>query len=306
MHTPYIGSGPYCYSNSFAMLMGEHAPSTAVIETLTGGPFGMQLLAGKLPFFDPYGWDPSEGFDNVLTSLGWTSEVSSRGTADEALARLRAAVANGPVWVGPVEMGHLHHQPGMTGAIGADHYVVVLGVDDDTVLMHDPQGYPYATLPLADFMTAWAKESVAYGEPYTLRTGFERVAEVGDLDALRAGLKTATSWLHLREDVVVPPGTLGNGEAAEALAAMWEAGPGDDLRGHLAHFAVRVGARRLDDAATCLARLDLGDASAIMREQARLVGALQYPVVRNDDAAVARGLRALAPTYDRLRAVLSS
>ncbi|GIG66646.1 hypothetical protein [Phytomonospora endophytica] len=306
MHIPYVGSGPYCYSNSFAMLMGEHAPSTAVIETLTGGPFGMQLLAGRLPFFDPFGWDPSEGFDNVLTSLGWTSEVSSRGTADEALERLRAAVANGPVWVGPVEMGHLHHQPGMTGAIGADHYVVVLGVDDDTVLMHDPQGYPYATLPLADFMTAWAKESVAYGEPYTLRTGFERVGEVADLDALRAGLKTATSWLHLRDDVVVPPGTVGNGEAAEGLAALWEAGPDDGLRGHLAHFAVRVGARRLDDAATCLARLDLDDASAILREQARLVGALQYPVVMNDDATVARGLRELAPTYDRLRAVLSS
>ena len=53
MHIPYVGSGSYCYSNSFAMLLGEHAPSTAVIETLTGGPFGMQLLAGKLPFFDP-------------------------------------------------------------------------------------------------------------------------------------------------------------------------------------------------------------------------------------------------------------
>ena len=306
MHTPYVGSGPYCYANSFAMLMGESAPSTAVIETLSGGPFGMQLLAGKLPFFDPYGWDPSEGFDNILAATGWTSEVTTGGTADEALARLREAVATGPVWIGPVEMGHLHHQPDMTGPIGADHYVVVLAVDDAEVLMHDPQGFPYATLPIADFMTAWAKETVAYGEPYTLRTGFERVAEVGEVEALHAGLKTASSWLHLRDDVDVPPGTLGNGEAAEGLAALWEAGPDDGLRAHLAYFAVRVGARRLDDAATCLARLDLGEASAIMREQARRVGALQHPVVKRDDAAVARGLRELAPTYDRLREALSS
>ncbi|MEV0649536.1 hypothetical protein AB0I28_30195 [Phytomonospora sp. NPDC050363] len=306
MHIPYVGSGPYCYSNSFAMLMGEHAPPTAVIETLTGGPFGMQLLAGKLPFFDPYGWDPSEGFDNVLSSLGWTSTVTSGGEAADALARLREAVAKGPVWVGPVEMGHLHHQPGMTGPIGADHYVVVLAVDDDTVLMHDPQGFPYATLPLADFMTAWAKETVAYGDPYTLRTDFARLGEVGEVEALRAGLATATSWLHLRDDVPVPPGTLGNGEAAEALAVVWAAGPDEGLRGHLEHFAIRVGARRLDDAATCLARLDLAEASSILREQARLVGALQYPAVKRDDDAVAAGLRELAPTYDRLRAVLSS
>ena len=35
-HIPYVGSGPYCYANSFAMLLGERAPSTAVIEVATG------------------------------------------------------------------------------------------------------------------------------------------------------------------------------------------------------------------------------------------------------------------------------
>ncbi len=301
---PYIGSGPYCYANSFAMIMGEHAPSTAVIETLSGGPFGMQLIGGTLPFFDPYGWDPSLGFDNALASLGWTSAVSSGGDATEAEARLRAAVADGPVWIGPVEMGYLAHQPEMRGPIEADHYVVVLEVGPDQVIMHDPHGFPYATLPLIDFLQAWQAETIAYGEPFTMRSGFRRIAEVTEVDALRAGVAAATDWLELDPSRTVPPGTLGNAAAAEALADLWAAGPTDGLRGHLAYFAVRVGARRLDDAATCLARIGLDDASLVLRDQARRVGALQYPVVKQDDATVVRGLRELAPTYDRLRAAL--
>jgi hypothetical protein len=303
---PYIGSGPYCYSNSFAMIMGEHAPSTAVIETLSGGPFGMQLVGGTMPFFDPYGWDPALGFDNVLSSLGWTSTTSSGGDPKEAEERLRAAVAEGPVWVGPVEMGYLAHQPDMRGPIEADHYVVVLEVGSDVVTMHDPHGFPYATLPVADFMKAWQAETINYGEPFTLRSGFRRVAEVSELDALRAGVAAATSWLELDPARTVPPGTLGNGAAAEALADLWAAGPTGGLWGHLAYFGIRVGARRLDDAATCLARIGLDEASLVLRDQARRVGALQYPVVHRDDEAVVRGLRELAPTYDRLRAALSA
>ena len=75
-HVPYVGNGPYCYANSFAMVMGEHAPSTAVIEVTTGGPFGMQIVGGTMPFFDAYGWDPEQGFDAALEAVGWTSEVT--------------------------------------------------------------------------------------------------------------------------------------------------------------------------------------------------------------------------------------
>jgi hypothetical protein len=201
-------------------------------------------------------------------------------------------------------MGHLAHQPDMRGPIGADHYVVVLEVSHDMVTMHDPHGFPYATLPLADFLTAWQAETIDYGDPFTLRSGFRRIAEVTELEALRAGVAAATSWLELDPARAVPPGTLGNGAAAEGLADLWAAGPEDGLWGHLTYFGIRVGARRLDDAATCLARIGLDDASLVLRDQARLVGALQYPMVQRDDATVVRLLHELAPTYDRLRAAL--
>lgn len=301
---PYTGSGPYCYANSFAMMFGDSAPSTSVIEFATASPFGMQLIGGTLPFFDPYSWDPEAGFDGALAALGWTSEVAKGGDEREALTRLRAALEDGPVWAGPVEMGHLRHQPGMNGPIGADHYVVVLGIDEERVMMHDPQGYPYASLPVDDFMNAWRGSTLSYGEPYTMRTRFQQVAAVSDLDVIRASIPAAIQWLSMRSDRNMPPDSLGNGEAAERLAELVENGCDKELRGHLIHFAVRVGTRRLLDAATCLALAGYAEAARIADEQARLVGSTQHALVVGDNIAAAAALRALAPTYDKLLAAL--
>lgn len=303
-HLPYIGSGPYCYANSFAMMFGEHAPSTAVIEFATGSPFGMQMLGGALPLFDPHGWNPDAGFDGALAALGWRSDRSCGGSAGEAQERLHDALAHGPAWIGPVEMGYFRHQPGMTGPIQADHYVVALAIEDGCVLMHDPQGFPYATLPLADFMAAWAADTVDYGAPYTLRTGFTRVSAVSETEAIRAALPAAARWLAMDPQRPVPAGTLGNADAAEALADRLLDGCDDALRMHLIHFAVRVGARRASDAAACLARAGCPQAAAVAAEQARYIGALQHPLVTRRDASAAQCLRRLAPTYSRLLAAL--
>ncbi|CDZ32937.1 RADC family protein [Neorhizobium galegae bv. officinalis] len=297
---PYVGSGPYCYTNSFAMMLGADAPSTAVIEFATSSPFGMQLLGGTLPFFDPYGWTPEAGFDAALDAMGWTSAVTKSNSEEDALAQLKLALSDGPVWVGPVEMGHLRHQPGMSGPIAADHYLVVLSVDDEGVRMHDPQGYPFSTLPLDDFLTAWRAESIDYGDPYTMRTDFRRVRVVQEDDVIRASLPAALRWLSMKHPQHVLEGTVGNDEAAHRLARMIEGGCSDDLRGHLIYFAVRVGARRLADAAACLARIDEADAAGIASEQALLIGSLQFPLVVGRDAEAAAILRKLAPTYPRL------
>src|SRR5690606_33015459 len=102
--TAYTGSGPYCYTPSLTMVIGPDAPPPAVVETLTGSPFGAQLVAGALPFFDPSGWDPEIGLATAVDLLGWTCERSAGGSARAALDRLRAACAHGPVLAGPVDM----------------------------------------------------------------------------------------------------------------------------------------------------------------------------------------------------------
>ena len=303
-HLAYVGNGPYCYANSFAMLLGEQSPSTAVIEVATGGPFGMQLIGDRLVFFDAYGWNPEMGFDQALNAFGWTSTINKGGDAHGALARLTAAATTGPVWVGPVEMGHLRHQPEMAGPIGADHYVVVLDVDDERVLIHDPQGYPYAEVPINDFMTAWRADTVNYGDPYTMRTDFVKVADISDADAIRSIIPSAIEWLSTRTDPEMPPGSLGNGEAAERVADMIDAGAGGGLREHLIYFAIRVGARRLSDTADCLTLAGYTEAAAIAATQARLVGSMQHSMVTGNFSTAATALRQLAPTYSQLRAAL--
>ncbi|SEK69605.1 hypothetical protein SAMN05660976_01018 [Nonomuraea pusilla] len=307
MSVTYVGSGPYCYANSLAMILGGEAPPPAVIEVLTGSPYGMQLIGGRLPLFDPFGWDPEIGLDAAIGLLGWECERADGGTAEEALDRLRRACQDGPVLVGPLELGLLTYQPGSGQAVGADHYVVVLEAGDDTVLVHDPQGHPYATLPAGDFAQAWRGELIPYlRRPFRMRHRFTRSARVSQEEALRRSLPAGVAWLAGRADVEVPPGTLGQAEAAERTAALVEEGLDPDVRALWQAFAVRVGARRLNDLAACLSSLGLDAGASVAAEQARVVGGLQGPLVSGDDPALAAGLRRLAPTYERLRDVLAS
>ncbi|MEU7894823.1 hypothetical protein AB0B45_18420 [Nonomuraea sp. NPDC049152] len=304
IHIPYLGSGPYCYSHSLAMMMGAGAPEPAVIETVTGSPFGMQLVGGTLPFFDPYGWTPETGVEDALTALGWTADTLSGGDASRALDRLASLLEAGPVMVGPIEMGHLRYQPGKTGPIGADHYLIAVGVEGDHITVHDPQGYPYAQLPLTDFVDAWRADTIEYGQPYTMRTGFTRVTDISTAAAIIAALPRAITWLTADPDPSMPPASLANGEAALALADRLDARD-EELREHLIHFAVRVGARRLADAATCLLRVGCATPAATLSRQARLVGALQHPLATGDTRTAAQILRVLAPTYDTVRTDLA-
>ncbi|MFI8266633.1 hypothetical protein [Streptomyces sp. NPDC085665] len=303
----YIGSGPYCYANSLAMMLGGHSPSTAVIETLTGSPFGAQLIGGSLPLFDPYGWHPEAGLDAAIDLLGWSCTRSEGGTPGEALERLRTACARGPALVGPVDMGLLLYQPGTPHADGGDHYVVVLSAGPDHVELHDPHGHPYATLPIRAFLAAWEARTVSYIDaPFVLRTGFVRHRPVAALDALRRSLPGADRWLAGRDDLPMPAGSLGGSAAVEALADIVAQGTPPGIRTLLTAFGVRVGARRLSDAASCLEEIGLPDAASVARHQARILGGLQYPLVHGDDQTAAAQLRLLAPGYAQLRSALDS
>jgi hypothetical protein len=310
MTVRYIGSGPYCYANSLAMVLGPAAPSPAMIEVLTGSPFGAELIGGTTPLFNPLGWDPGIGLDAAIELLGWTCIRTSAGSEAEAAALLREARESRPLLAGPLEFGLLSYQPGSGTAIGSDHYVVVTGTENDMVRLHDPHGHPYATLPVADFIAAWravpAAESIGYAaEPFTAWTGFRRIGDTDPAAALRRALPAAARWLGGEMKRSVPPGSLGGAAALERLAEIAEAGLEPWQHDHLAWFAIRVGARRLADAAACLEFAGQDKAAAIAGEQARVIGSLQHPLVTGDRAGVARLLRELAPMYAQLQASLS-
>ncbi|MFC3995780.1 hypothetical protein ACFOVU_07630 [Nocardiopsis sediminis] len=255
----------------------------------------MQTVDG-IPFFDTPGWDPEIGIDEALDALGWTAFKVQCGGEENALGTLRSALRSGPVMVGPVEMGHLRHQPGMSGPIGADHYLVVLDFDRDGVTAHDPQGYPYARIAIADLLAAW-RAPLSYGAPFTMRSSLRRVRAVADGDALAVALARAKARLDA--------GGRSSERAAAGLASTVAAGCPSDLRGHLIHFAVRVGARRRADAAACLQRAGRPGPAEVLTEQARLIGSLQRPLVTGEDETAATALRELAETFARLRDTLT-
>jgi hypothetical protein len=176
------------------MVLGPAAPSPSAIEVLTGSPFGIELLAGRLPFFGPYGWDPDRGLDDAIALLGWTCQCQGADDDGQALAMLRDAVKAGPVLAGPMEVGLLRHQPEMTGPIGSDRFVCVLEADDKLIRFHDPQGFPYATLPARDFLAAWRADTIPYQTtPYTMRSDFQRVRDVTASTLTYAAASSTTS-----------------------------------------------------------------------------------------------------------------
>jgi hypothetical protein len=156
-------------------------------------------------------------------------------------------------------------------------------------------------------VAAWRADTIAYETaPYTMRSDFRQLHDVPVEAALWAAVPRAAAWLRGRDDLPVPPGTIGGADAIHRLADLVTVGLEAPMRDHLAHFAIRVGARRLADAATALA--DLGDdrAAAVATRQARLLGGLQHDIVAGSPKSAAETLRQLAPTYEEFATSLTS
>ncbi len=290
--TRYVGSGPYCYANTLSMVVGE-GWRPGLVETLSGSPFGFQLI-GPLPLFDPVGWDPDLGLDQALTLFGWECDRETFDSEEEAVERLGQLAADGPVFVGPLEMGLLLHQPGSDRPIGADHFVAVVETDSSGVTMHDPQGHPYAWLPRDEFAQAWGSDTLGYGSGrFPLRSGFRRVAERTEEHALRDLLPFAHRWARGNHG----SGT-GNAAGLRELADRARAGLAAPTLPVLQNFSLRLGARRRIDAATEMAAWP--EVAACLDAQARTLGHAQLAAVHADGEALAATFHHVADLHEQL------
>jgi hypothetical protein len=284
MVTMYTGNGAYCYANSLHMslcIVGmADLPEPGFLECLTAMPFGkMNIRGGEMPFFYPNGTqsDPDNGLTLALKMLGWESDEQFGGTDAEALERLRVAVKQAPVLVGALDMGLLKYNPEFESLGGADHFVLVLEVGAETVRIHDPAGYPYAYLPIPDFMEAWRAKAITYGRtPFMMRSGFRQVECFSRAEMITRALP------HIRANVTANPGgpiIFGGDEALRLLADDLRAEVSPNLRAHLIYFALPLATRRLNDAALFLSEAGLPDAASCALEQSRLFGEMLYPAV---------------------------
>ena len=306
---PYVGSGDYCYAYSLYMsLLGsganpDHLPAPGFLECLTTMPFGNTYLnEAQLFFFD--GSDPHQGLTRAIETLGWTCRLEQGGDEQSALERLRAAVQHGPVLIGPLDMGYLTYNPNSPFTGGADHFLVVLAVEPDHVLVHDPKGFPCATLPWENLLKAWRAERIAYvDEVYILRTDFRPVETVSRQEMIRRTLPFIRS--NVQRDPAGPE-VYGGARALGMLVQMLRTEMPDHLASHLFYFALPLAIRRKLDAQAFLAEGNRPEAARLLEQQARLLGQAQYPGVQHEWSAVATLIEQVATLEERFIAVCAS
>ncbi len=308
---PYIGSGDYCFSNSLHMsLLGSGAapdslPFTGFIECLTTLPFGYTYLKETELFFFS-GPNPDLGLTRAIETLGWECQMERGGTENEALARLRAALQHGPVLVGPLNMGQLIYNPNYPYLDGADHYVVVLTMEDDHVLVHDPKGFPSVALPIEKLLAAWRAENLAIAytdEPYIQRSAFRLTRTASRKAMIERTLPLI--GICLRQELW-KPGVYGGVRALHMLAQTCKEDVPEHLATHLVYFAMPLGLRHKVDAQTFLKEANQPEAVELIQQQACLLGQAQYAGVQHDWSTVATRFEQVASLEERLLAVCQS
>jgi hypothetical protein len=308
---PYIGSSDYCFSNSLHMsLLGSGAqasslPETGFLECLTTMPFGYTYFKeAELFFFS--GPNPDLGLTRAIEMLGWTCALECGGTEEEALARLQAAVQHGPVLLGPLNMGYLTYNPNHPYLLGADHYIVVLSMEQDYALVHDPKGFPYAALPVEDLLKAWRAEGmdlVYTDEPYTMRTAF-RPGEPGNRKRMIEQILPQIG-ANLRQELW-KPGMFGGVTALHMLAQTCRTEMPEKLAVHLSYFALPLGLRHKVDAQVFLTEGNQPEAAELIEQQAHLLGQAQYAGVQRSWSEAATLIEQVATLEERLLAVCQS
>jgi hypothetical protein len=286
MFTAYSGNSAYCYSNRLRMCL-QHAgilplPDVSLRECLTGMPFSATFLQREAPLFfpSPASTNPDDGLTRALTILGWACTVWRGDEADLARVAFREALREGPVLLRPLDLGFLHYDPNHAQKRGGDHFIVALKCEADSVLVHDPQLYPLATLPLTDLMRAWHAADLGYVPyAYTFRCSFHEQHRVSHDHLLRDTLRAAQEL-----SCITPNGLTAYG-GATAFALVTEVlhnDPSGAFSKLLAHLALPLGARRCADAAGFLAAVGSTAAAHLMVDKAETYGQAQYHAVQKD------------------------
>ena len=306
----YIGNGAYCYANSGAMLLegvGESIePRT--IEVLSGVGLGACWVAESQTLFLS-GWasPPDVGVSRAFGLLGFqvAEEAESDGAPMPAHALARQ-LDEGPVVLGPLDMGELPYHPDSRGANGDDHFVLALGVEDGAVVVHDPAGYPAMPIDPEALDRAWRAELIPYRRGAYRRwhspTRMERPAP-GEL-AEAAVQSFAQAYRDSR--ATVHPGTVVGPEAVEALVAtIKDRELAEKGLEHLRRFALPLGVRRALDYAWFL-RDVAPKLSDLKSRQAWRLGRAHAAAARCRWEPLAEHLMHLASLENEMEAALSA
>lgn len=304
MHTAYTGNSHYCYSNSLHMCLKhasmDNVPEPGLLECMTGMPFGALFLEFETPLFFPSHADlnPISGLSRALGILGWTCTKWEGDDAESAREALKVNLENGPVLLGPLDLGFLPYDPNHRLKRGGDHYIVALKLEGGHVQVHDPQFYPFAVLPVDDLMRAWNATDLGYATcAYTLRGEFREDRQVSTEEMLKVTLDNARDLIH-----AAPSGPIffGGSRAFRMAAGVIRVRPPQAFAGMLVHFVLPIGARRCLDAADFMKSVGQAETAEWLVKKAESYGLAQYHATQEDWKSTEGLFEELAEVEDRI------
>ena len=181
----YFGDVSLCYSYSLAMALETYGYDfkaeflEAIMVMGNGASIVKEDEEHPLVFFD--NGMPDLSISHSLKILGFDYEdfylkEGAEVDLEEVKGKLETFLSNGPVVLGPLDMGHLTYNPNHTILYGVDHFVTVYGIDDQYLYLHDPAGFACMKVTFNDIIEAWKAEAIDYKRgAYSMWGNFEKV-----------------------------------------------------------------------------------------------------------------------------------
>ena len=181
----YFGDVSLCYSYSLAMALDAYGYDfkaeflEAIMVMGNGASIVKEDEQHPLIFFD--NGMPDLSISHSLKILGFDYEdfYLKDGTEvdlEEIKRKLETFLSNGPVVLGPLDMGHLTYNPNHTMLYGVDHFVTVYTVDGQYLYLHDPAGFACMKVAFSDILEAWKAEAIDYKRgAYSMWGNFKKV-----------------------------------------------------------------------------------------------------------------------------------
>ena len=181
----YFGDVSLCYSYSLAMALDAYGYDfkaeflEAIMVMGNGASIVKEDEQHPLVFFD--NGMPDLSISHSLKILGFDYEDfylkdGAEVDLEEIKRKLETFLSNGPVVLGPLDMGHLTYNPNHTILYGVDHFVTVYDIDGQYLYLHDPAGFACMKVAFSDIIEAWKAEAIDYKRgAYSMWGNFKKV-----------------------------------------------------------------------------------------------------------------------------------
>jgi len=314
-HVPkvsYVGNAKYCYADVTAMLLAginEHI-SPSLIEVLTGVGLGACLEIDGLLFFSNLTGMPDIGISKAMEILGFSFKENFSEYSDiDPFGALENDLQSSKAILGPLDMSYLVYIPGhqyMRGS-AVDHFVLAYGIDQDKLYLHDPAGYPNVSITRPEMLLAWQAENISYRRGhYRYWVSPQRTASPSEEEVYHQALRFFKSVYEESSAQSVKEGRTIGRDAILIVADRIEseALSQEDI-GHLARFALQLGAKRALDFAAFFAphSQTLAD---LKYSQSRVFGEAHSCLLRKDWSGTAHQFRQLADLTEKIQGQILS